>query len=378
MNILILKVSAIGDVIHTIPSIVMLKHQLPTAKITWIVQNKVHHILQHQSFIDNLVVIPDNFFSIKNWLKTFLIIKKLRKTKWDMIIDYQGIEKTSIVLWFLKGKKIGFSKDHVRSKITSLFTHCHHDPDYKHIIQKNLSLASFTLQKLCNIRACPTIETLKISNTLLFPKSIQHTVESWIRNHTTKKYILLSPNTTWQSKHWPTSRWQELIKKIYDGHYDTILVGEHFGKQAKILKQWSIIEKIHLISTPQWDLLHIGYLIKKANFIIAPDTGLLQLADLLETTTIGLFGPTNKNSHGPFFCKKSIKACQQALCRCKNQKTHRNCLYIDEPNNCMYSISADQLYKQILETNNSYKIQSKMALVPSLLKDTSADYLQQA
>src|SRR5271155_5630826 len=97
MNILIVRVSAIGDVIHTIPAILLLKQLNPAAKISWVVQEKAASLLVNQSLIEQLFILPDNFLWPSHLGKTKKIIEQLRQTRFDAIIDFQGLEKTSLL-----------------------------------------------------------------------------------------------------------------------------------------------------------------------------------------------------------------------------------------------------------------------------------------
>ena len=127
---------------------------------------KAANLFLDQPFLNEVFVLPDKFLHPKNWLALLKIIKKLRKTKWDAILDFQGIDKTSAIIAFLKGKKFGFSPRLARSKFSTRFTDFHVDVEYKNIIQKNLALASYAAQELGKTenlcaKQCPTIPELK-------------------------------------------------------------------------------------------------------------------------------------------------------------------------------------------------------------------------
>ena len=337
MNILILKVSAIGDVIHTLPAVFYLKKCYPNAKISWVVQKKAADLLLDQSFLNEVFVLPDKFLHPKNWLTSLKIIKKLRKTKWDAILDFQGIDKTSAIIAFLKGKKFGFSPRLARSKFSTWFTNVHVDVECKNIIQKNLALASYAIQELGStqnlcITQCPTISELKKTFEFNFCKSGIQAVNQWLKeNQVTDNFILMCQNTTRENKHWPNELWLEFIEMmftnpwipavVHEGLWRTglnqvpavaeamsdrqddkkiLLVGQKFGKAANKIAQLCQEKNLPILIVPSWNLNTTAYLISKANLLIAPDTGLLHLADFLDVTTIGIFDPTNKDLQGPF------------------------------------------------------------------------------
>lgn len=324
MNILILKVSAIGDVIHTLPTVFYLKKCYPNAKISWVVQKKAADLLVNQPFLDKVFVLPDKFLHPKNWTTSWKIIKELRKTKWDVILDFQSIDKTSIIISFLKGKKFGFASRIARSKFSTWFTQFHVDVEFKNIIQKNLALVSHTVQELgvtSNEWAtqCPTIGELKKDFSFNFNQAGKDTVNDWLRTNQVDKFILLCPNTTWESKHWPNELWIEFINLMVtnprilnqvpavaeamadrqDGK-KLLLVGQKFGKAANKIAQICQEKNLPILIVPAWNLNTTAYLISKTDLLIAPDTGLLHLADFLDVTTIGIFDSTSKELQGPF------------------------------------------------------------------------------
>ena len=108
MKILILRVSAIGDVVHTLPAIFLIKKTCPQAKISWVVQKKAAALLIGQPFLEKVWILPNKFLSYKNWGTTFKTIQQIRKNSWDAILDFQGIIKTSVLASFCKGTKYGF------------------------------------------------------------------------------------------------------------------------------------------------------------------------------------------------------------------------------------------------------------------------------
>ncbi|KKQ11716.1 MAG: Lipopolysaccharide heptosyltransferase I [candidate division TM6 bacterium GW2011_GWF2_36_6] len=348
MNILILKVSAIGDVIHTLPAVFYLKKCYPNAKISWVVQKKAADLLKNQPFLNEVFVLPDKFLHPKNWLASLKIIKELRKTEWDAILDFQGIDKTSFIIAFLKGKKFGFSPRLARSKFSTWFTQVHVDVEFKNVIQKNLALASYAAQELGKTenlcaKQCPTIPELKKAFNFRFGKAEIQAVDQWLtENRITDKFILLCPNTTWETKHWPNELWLEFIEMmftnpwipaqashkatpgrlvVHEGLWRTglnqvpavaeamtdkqddkklLLVGQPFGKAADKIAQLCQEKNLPILIVPAWNLNATAYLISKTDLLIAPDTGLLHLADFLDITTIGIFDPTSKKLQGPF------------------------------------------------------------------------------
>lgn len=346
MKILIVRVSAIGDVIHTLPSIFLIKKCCPQAKISWVVQNKACGLIADQPFLENVFVLNDKFLNPKNISHTLKIIKTLRQTKWDAIIDYQGIHKTSALIMCLNGKKFGFNASHARSALSTWFTNVRSIPEYKNIIQKNLSLASNVIHNLCKCDRCPTIDALKKEFYLNFQPQNQHLVDNWLKECSISKFVLLCPNTTWETKHWPNENWvrfSKLFKQQYQNLH-LLLVGYKFGNAAKEVAEMLEKQNISVTIVPPMNLNATAYLISKSSLLIAPDTGLLHLADFLDIKTIGIFGPTNKELVGPFLNVDNIKNAIQVY-----KPDQWNLKKTTKVQNNMYKLKPETLLEKIKE-----------------------------
>ena len=352
MKILILRVSAIGDVVHTLPAIHLIKTCNPQAQISWVVQKKAANLIKNNQLLNRIWILPNKFLKPKNWGKTISIIKEIRKERWDTIIDFQGILKTSILLCFLKGKKFGFDAINARDSFSSWFTHKHVKPIYTNIIQKNLALASSVCTNIFKIKENPTIDFLKKDLSLFVSKENKQIAETWLQQKNIKQLITIAPNTTWESKMWPDDCWQEFLSKLITTIEQPIsiaLAGTTFGEQAKNLAIFIKEKKLPIHIVPSWNLQATSHLISKSNLLIAPDTGLLHIADFIGTQSIGIFGPTKAKMHGPFLYKKNIRTTIQVDCPHNQQKTHGQNKKSGTKSNCMYKLSPDGLLEKVLE-----------------------------
>lgn len=358
MKVLILKVSAIGDVIHTLPTIFYLKKCCPNIQISWVVQKKAAALILNQPYLDNVFVLPDKFLKIKNWRETLKILKKIKKTKWDAILDLQGIHKTSILLFFLKGKKYGFCPKLARSKFSTWFTNKHVCSEFKNIIQKNLSIASKVVLDYTNTNQCPTLQEIQKSFSFHFNESGKQEVDKWLNENLITKFILLCPNTTWKSKHWPEELWVEFISELSKKNtsHKIALVGQNFGAAAKEIAHACKNQNLPILSVPSWDLNTTAYLISKSNLLIAPDTGLLHLADFLDVPTIGIFGPTSKDLQGAFLKNENIlNAIQVYNCEDSNDTNESNFKKSTDSNSNMYKLKSNMLLEKVIQILNNQK-----------------------
>lgn len=338
MKILIVRVSAIGDVIHTLPALFLLKAHNPQIEISWIVQKKAAHLLKGQSFLENVWVLADRFLMPQHLPKTITALKEIRSHQWDAIIDFQGLLKTSFLLLALRGKKYGFDWVNARESVSSLITHHHVAPSYRNIVQKNLALASVVLQDASQATSCPTISMLKKSFYLNMPESNKNTVTEWLNGNNLHKIIALCPNTTWQSKRWPIDHWLQLLTML-PSDYSIVLIGKEFGNDAATIAGLANKNKVPLHILPRWDLLTTTYFIQQSELLIGPDTSFLHIADFLGVSAIGLFGPTSKDIHGPFLHAQNSAHALQAPCTHRYQKTHGRTTDNKNIANCMEKLT---------------------------------------
>ena len=144
LKILIIRLSAIGDTIHTLPMVYELRKSFPNAQIDWVVEQKAKQFVENNPLLDNVFVVEKLCF--KNFSKVETVINKIRETVYDIAIDTQQLLKSGVFLHFVKAKRkimlsgarelsFIFANEIVKAK-HNLF-----DPNY-HVIYRNLELVS--------------------------------------------------------------------------------------------------------------------------------------------------------------------------------------------------------------------------------------------
>ena len=352
MNILIVRVSSLGDVVHTLPAISLLQQQLPQAKIHWLVQNKAAEIVHLHKGITKVWQIPDNYLYPRHWHTMYKTIKQLRTYQWDAIIDFQGLIKTTIITALLNGPVFGFNQQHARSRITSIFSTHTTDAYYTNIIQKNLTLASYVCSRLTQQHSSPSLINLTNPTIFNYSQDCVTTVTSWLSENNINNHLLISPNTTWESKHWPLEYWQEFLTTLSlhttELSITPILIGNMFGYQGTALAEFITTQQLPIKILPQWSLSNLTYLINQTHLLIAPDTGLLHLADFLGRNTIGIFGPTLASKHGPFLHPDNIRNNIQIACSHRYAKKHAKNPNTGQNDTCMYTLTPNTLMHHVM------------------------------
>ena len=320
-KILIIRLSAIGDTIHTLPMIYALKKQYPNCKIGWVVESKAKMFVEHNPFVDRCFVID------KKRKNFFRIIKKIRKEKYDIALDPQQLFKSGIVLGLCGAKKritlSGgrefswiFANKIVKAK-TKLF-----DTNY-HVVKRNLELCEYLG---CNVDEI-SFPTPKIS------KEEEEVIKKYVPD-SNLPLIALAPATTWRNKHLQNDFWIEITDFLKD-KANVVFTGSI--KDEKLISH--IIEKSNNKEAKnlagETDLLELKELYSQCKLVITPDSGSAHIAWAAKNpAVISLFSATSAKRTGPFeneenkkyFSVQSKAACSPCMKKiCHNKKDKEIC-----------------------------------------------------
>lgn len=303
-KILIIRLSAIGDVVHVLPALRLLRSHFPLSKITWLVEDKASDVLTGHPDIDDVIVFPR-----KKWQRTILKInktfntlseiysfyKRLRREHYDLIIDFQGNLKSGIMnLITGSEKKVGFGKGYCR-ELNYLTTQYQAFPPEKkmHRIDKNL----FLLKELGieNGFQRPKLPVFKLDKKYI-SKFITTSINPCL------PIIIIHPGTSkfGSYKQWPPSNYALLGDMILDT-YEANVVFTWGPYEFGVVKE--ILKKMKHEATPACETRSIKQLIeliKRASLFIGGDTGPLHIASTLDIPVVGIYGPKDPEIYGPY------------------------------------------------------------------------------
>jgi heptosyltransferase-1 len=283
MKIAIVKLSAMGDIIHAMVALEFIKKRYPHIQIDWIVEEVFAPILQDNPNIDN--IIPINLKKVKKQKSLlFSQIKKvlsLRKNSYDLVIDAQGLIKSAIVSRLIHKRVAGFDKDSIREGIASIFytqsTNIGYD---KNSIDRNAKVLSNPLD----------FEITKDNILAKQPFIYYHKskiVDDIVSNLDSKKMVIFIIGSTWKSRNYPKEKFVQLANTIQEN----ILIP--WGNQDELDDAKYIESNSKYVTTmPKLDLNALKYLISKSNLLIGNDTGPTHLAWGLNIASVTIFGPT--------------------------------------------------------------------------------------
>src|SRR6202008_4679503 len=152
MRILIVRLGSIGDIVHALPSLAAIRHALPDAELSWVVESRAAEILRSNPLLDRLIVIDTKalrrgLMSGETLRAPRQQLRLLRASAFDLALDFQGLIKSAMIARFSGARRIvGFDRDGLREPASRLLLHqTVNIPKGSHVIRKNLMLVESAL-----------------------------------------------------------------------------------------------------------------------------------------------------------------------------------------------------------------------------------------
>lgn len=329
-KILIVRLSAHGDVVQTLPLLTALKQNNPNCTIGWLTETSAAPLLKNHPLIDHL-----HISHRKQWLKqgglTLIqganhLIQEIKQHQYDVAIDVQGLLKSAI--WpYLAGIKTRWGNKQAREFSSVFYTntlspHKITDKDTPAIL-RYIEFADALTQQANQTWPLSTDETAHQKQRITFSlppysEDSKNNIETLLNKiNDTLPLIMLAPATMWASKHWPSSHWKALIEHLNQSTpCNIILVGspDNQALSQGILEGISDNHAQILNLTGQTHLADLYPLLEKATIFIGSDSALLHITDAISHNKatpliIGLYGATSINRTGPIGSQhQTIKA----------------------------------------------------------------------
>lgn len=281
MKIAIVKLSALGDIVHAMVALQFIKAALPRAQIDWIVEERFSGVLADNPHIDNILGLNLKALKIDK-LRIFSEIGKVRayaENGYDLVIDAQGLIKSALVARLLSANCVGFDQDSIREKWAALFYSRHVAYAYDaNTIDRNVAVLTQSLG----------LEVGKAQilakQPFLYFQPASAALDEYFQAGQTN--IILVIGSTWPSRNYPLEKYLQVI----------------FGLEANFLICWGN-EKEHWMAQwlaerslarvlPQLSLNDLKAALARADLVIGNDTGPTHMAWGLNRPSITLFGPT--------------------------------------------------------------------------------------
>lgn len=336
MNILIIKPSSLGDVIHALPLLKALRDQYPDSKIDWVISSALVELLDKHPMIDDLIIINKDswkdIYRLPETLKEIKrLIRQLRARYYDMVIDLQGLLRSGIIAGITKSQvKIGFANAREGSHLFY---------NKKILIKDSLH----AVDRYLGVVRAVGVEVREVE----FPIVVDKDAENRIRDITRRnQYVLVFPSARWLTKRWPMERFASLISEIkmpviISGSEDDQPLCDNIIRLAKEINNSTDV--INLCGRTR--LGELIALINNARLIITNDSGPMHISAALNRPTVAIFGPTDPEITGPYKWKeKNNISVINAKVDCSPCRKKKRCDHLS----CMMKISVDGVREEVM------------------------------
>jgi len=302
MNILIVRLGALGDIVHTIPAAAALRTAFPFARIDWVVDARHAPFAELVTVVDRVVRLEEP--SVAAWVD---LVRRLRPSHYDVALDFQGLMKSAVLARASGASRVvGFSVWHLREKSARPFyTEVDAAEHPAHVIRKNLTLLS----------------TVGVQSTAIeFPLArVPSAARERIREEiASRPFALINPGAAWPNKRWPPPRYGDVAAFLREirGLQPYVLWGPDEQPLAQEVVDASNGAARLAPQTTSADLVELS---RDASLIVSGDTGPLHIAAAVGTPIVAIFGPTDPTRNGPW-SSEDIVISRHALCGCHYQR----------------------------------------------------------
>lgn len=339
-NILVIRLSSLGDVLMCMPAVKAIRDRFPGARITWLVEGPVGELLSCQTFIDEVVQFPrgrlqdglraGQLISIAREIKSFLA--HLRKDRYDCVVDFHGIIKSALISVCARGdRKIGFGAVHAKEKSHIFYGECVHGTDRRmHKVDKNMLMARY-------LGAGNTAAKI----TLQVPDIVHEYIDIFFQQTGLRPPVFaMNPFSSKGTdfKRWPIERYARLIGMIKDhmGAQTLVLWGPGEKEEAERLK--AMAGESAFLACPT-NIPQLYALLEKVDMYIGGDTGVMHLASAAQAPVVAIFGPTDVKVNAPYGLNNMILRKELPCSPCKK----KDC----QERTCMEGISVEDVFEAV-------------------------------
>jgi heptosyltransferase-1 len=311
-RVLIVRLSAMGDVLHTLPAVYALRQALPQPFIGWLIEERWAELLcapgtarrgsrsSARPLVDevhtvNLKQWGKSLFSISTAQQIATVWNDVRGANYDVAVDLQGAIRSAVLAQF-SGAHAVYGAAEPRESPASLWYTRKAVARGRHVIEQNLSVAETVLQSMA---VPPPRRAIATDSRCILPLDSQaeRRIEQRLAESGIREFAILNPGAGWGAKRWPAERYGEVARKLAaqglrsilnygPGEEELVGAAESASRGAALAMSCTITELIALT--------------RRARIFIGGDTGPLHLAAALRVPVVAIYGPTNPVRNGPY------------------------------------------------------------------------------
>ena len=309
--ILIVRLGALGDIVHALPMAAALRGRFADARIDWVVDERHQDVLELVPVVDRRIVLRTRSASLRR--RVTELRRTLAGASYDIAVDAQGLIKSAVVARLSGARRIlGFAPPYLRERVARLcYTETHDPGDTGHVIEKNLTLAAALGADVSQVR---------------FPLSVPDSVAlDALRARRAAEgdtpFAVLNPGAAWPNKRWPPDRFGAVAQWLRrERGLSSVITwgpGDETMAAAVVASSAGAAEL-----APTTSIADLVAIIRAAALMVSGDTGPMHLATAVGTPIVGIFGPTDATRNGPW-AVDDVTVSRFASCACHHQRRCR-------------------------------------------------------
>jgi lipopolysaccharide heptosyltransferase I len=292
---LIVRLSSIGDIVHTLPAAAALAESFPQAQVDWVVEKRYALLLGGNPHLHRILELDTlgwrrHLNSSATWHEIRNGVNDLRRTRYDAAMDFQGLWKSAVVAGLSRAQeRIGFAERWLREPSAAvLYTERVSPPERVHVVKENLALIE---------RLGARAERWQFP--LPWNEEDDEYVEMYLHALDFGNFIIMNPGGGWRSKCWSPENYAALIRQLAGIRQEQIILTGSPAEEPLIsgILQSAGAQRARYLPTT---LVQFISLATRARLFIGGDTGPLHLAAAVGTPIVGIYGPTDPVRNGPF------------------------------------------------------------------------------
>jgi heptosyltransferase I len=358
-KILLIKLSAVGDVVHTFPVLNKLKRRYPAARLDWLVTPAIAELLQHNPAISNVIEFSRDEWSAPWRLAPFLgaarLIAQLRAAEYDLVIDLQG-QFRSAVFAFASGAPVRLGFDKPRADIWNASPRKIPEQARKHAWQgaREGSWLAYTdyiplptldihpVERYLGVAPMLGLDDSAADFSFPIPQEARARIEALADYYdmAKAKLLVMAPGTNWETKEWRREGFGEVARHFMQQRFAVTLIGSE--RERALCDEVAKLSPGAVNLAGETTLSELAALLSRATICVTNDSGPMHLAVALGRPVVSIFGPTDPVWAGPYRRGEAVLRAELPCSPCYLRQLSR----CPHNHDCMKNVSASAVIER--------------------------------
>ena len=308
--ILIVRLGALGDIVHAVPVAATLRDRFPAARIDWVVDERHQEVLSLVPVVDRRIVLRSR--SLPAWRRVVELRRALAGGAYDAAVDVQGLLKSAVVARLSGASRVvGFAAPHLREPAARfLYTETCDPANAAHVTEKNLALAGRLGAPTAGRRFPIEVPASAVLDAVRrYPRVAGG------------EFAVINPGAAWPNKRWAPHRLARVAEWLWEARRLPSLVTWGPGDETTAA---AVVDGSNGAArlAPTTRVPDLAAILRAAAVVVSGDTGPLHLAAAVGTPVVGLYGPTDARRNGPW-APQDVAVSRFADCRCRYRRRCR-------------------------------------------------------